>query len=153
MLLITSWIDVFWKYCKIRKIISQIFFKVYSGNIMFMRNLAPGIGRYSLSKIASIHVTLRCFVFFSWSRNYGINHWGSFTNYIYKRRWVGGQSQKSPIFVNNYKVELVNAGRWSKKPKYCQRSLWTTPRGETRESFSTFATKYKQGGSRALMTH
>ena len=31
--------------------------------------------------------------------------------------------QKCQLFVNSYKVENVNVGgRWSKKPKFCQRS-------------------------------
>ena len=34
---------------------------------------------------------------------------GSFPNYVYKRRWVG--VPKCPLFVNNYKVEHLNAGR------------------------------------------
>ena len=33
---------------------------------------------------------------------------GSFTNYVHKTRWVGGQ--KFQLFVNVHKVENVNAG-------------------------------------------
>ena len=42
-------------------------------------------------------------------------HWGSFTNYVDKKRWAG--SPKMLIFfVNVRKVENVNlGGMWSKK--------------------------------------
>ena len=33
---------------------------------------------------------------------------GAFTNYVYKRRGVGGQ--KNGLFVNFYTIENVNAG-------------------------------------------
>ena len=33
---------------------------------------------------------------------------GSFTNYVYKRRGVGGQ--KNRVFVNFYTIENVNGG-------------------------------------------
>ena len=48
---------------------------------------------------------------------------GSFTNYVYKKRWIGRYIVTKN--VNFYKVESVNEGgyRWSKKPKTCQRSL------------------------------
>ena len=46
----------------------------------------------------------------------------AFTNYVYKRRGVGGQ--KNLLFVNFYTIENVNGGgRWSKKDKSCKRSL------------------------------
>ena len=46
---------------------SPIFFEAFSANIMFVRNLGPGIGRYSfqfLLKIASLHVNLQSLVVF-----------------------------------------------------------------------------------------
>ena len=53
-------------------------------------------------------------------------HIGAFTNYVYKRRGVGGQ--KNWLFVNFHAIENVNGGgRWSKKAKFCKRSLWTPP--------------------------
>ena len=33
---------------------------------------------------------------------------GAFTNYVYKRRGVGGQ--KNRLFVNHYTIENVNGG-------------------------------------------
>ena len=33
---------------------------------------------------------------------------GAFTNYVYKRRGVGGQ--KNQLFVNHYTIENVNGG-------------------------------------------
>ena len=43
-------------------------------------------------------------------------HKGAFTNYVYKRRVVGGL--KNQLFVNHYTIENVNGGgRWSKKAK------------------------------------
>ena len=33
---------------------------------------------------------------------------GPFTNYVYKRRWVGGQNNR--LFVNFYTIENVNGG-------------------------------------------
>ena len=33
---------------------------------------------------------------------------GAFTNYVYKRRVVGGQ--KNQLFVNIYIIEIVNGG-------------------------------------------
>ena len=38
------------------------------------------------------------------------NHKGPFTNYVYKRRGVGGQKNK--LFVNFHTIENVNEGRW-----------------------------------------
>ena len=39
---------------------------------------------------------------------------GAFTNYVYKRRGVGGQ--KNRLFVNFYTTKHVNGGyKWSKK--------------------------------------
>ena len=41
---------------------------------------------------------------------------GSFTNYVYKTRQVGGP--KMSIFVNGYTIANVNTGgSWSKKAK------------------------------------
>ena len=37
-----------------------------------------------------------------------IHKLGAFTNYVYKRRGVGGQ--KKSIFVNLYTIENVNGG-------------------------------------------
>ena len=34
----------------------------------------------------------------------------AFTNYVYKRRGVGGQ--KNGLFVNFYTIENVNGGEW-----------------------------------------
>ena len=48
------------------------------------------------------------FYFHSCSSVHACIHKGSFTNYIYKKRWVG--SQKTSIFVNIHKVENVIAG-------------------------------------------
>ena len=47
---------------------------------------------------------------------------GPFTNYVYKRRGVGGQ--KNQLFVNFHTIKNVRrGGRWSKKAKFCKRSL------------------------------
>ena len=54
-------------------------------------------------------------------------HKGPFTNYIYKRRGVGGQ--KNRLFVNFYTIENVNGGGvgGQKKPNLvnivCERPL------------------------------
>ena len=38
-------------------------------------------------------------------KNVILVHWGPFTNYVYKRRGVGGQ--KNQLFVNFYTIENV----------------------------------------------
>ena len=40
---------------------------------------------------------------------------GAFTNYVYKRRLVGGQ--KNRLIVNIYTIENVNGGGWVVKKK------------------------------------
>ena len=51
-------------------------------------------------------------------------HMGAFTNYVYKRRGVGGQKHR--LFVNFYTIENVNGGG-QKKPNLvnvvCERPL------------------------------
>ena len=42
---------------------------------------------------------------------------GSFTNYVYKTRYIGRWSTSVPQKMS------TQGGRWSKKPKSCQRSL------------------------------
>ena len=58
------------------------------------------------------------------------HHKGSFTNYVYKTRLVGGPKM-STFFQRSYHRNCQR--RWvggQKTPKSCQRSLWTTPRWE-----------------------
>ena len=38
----------------------------------------------------------------------GNSYKGAFTNYVYKKRGVGGQ--KNQLFVNFYTIEIVNGG-------------------------------------------
>ena len=53
------------------------------------------------------------FLFTSVKTQLFIIRW-AFTNYVYKRREVGGQ--KNRLFVNFYTIENVNGGvRWSKR--------------------------------------
>ena len=49
---------------------------------------------------------------------------GSFTNYIYKKRGVGSPEILSTFMGRKFKRRGICG---QKKPKYCQRSLWTTP--------------------------
>ena len=69
-------------------------------------------------------------------------HWGSFTNYVYKR-WVVGQ--KCTLFVNHYKEEHINAGGGvGGQKKYifnvvCERPLVQKFAGKTLQSFIIFS--------------
>ena len=58
---------------------------------------------------------------------------GAFTNYVYKKKWVGCPKK---FFVNVYEVENVNVGSLvggQKMSKTCQRSLWTPSKIEDNE--------------------
>ena len=58
-------------------------------------------------------------------RFWQIRYKATFTNYVDEKRWVGSPKMSHRYF-NIFKVENVTVGGWSKKPRTCQCSLWTT---------------------------
>ena len=70
---------------------------------------------------------------------------GPFTNYVYKRKGVGGQ--KNWLFVNSYTIQN---GRWSKKVKFCNRSAERvgTTQGWIFSIFATSDLKCSTSGSK-----
>ena len=56
----------------------------------------------------------------------GIMKKGSFSNYVYKTRYVG--FTKTTTFCQRSCHRICQHSGGQKKPKSCQRSLWTTPK-------------------------